>query len=396
MSAASSQPIAIAGGGIGGLAAALALARRNVRSHIFERRQTFSEDGAGIQLGPNATKVLTALGVADLLKPLAATPDALSVHDGTTGRLLARLPLGDWIRKRHGAPYWTVHRQDLHGALLDAAKRSSSISLTTSQEVQGFREDNGIVTAYIGNGEEQRASGLIAADGLWSNLRSQITPGAALQPTGKCAYRSVVLSDALPAALAANDVHIWLAPKTHAVHYPIRAGREIALVVCANQSANAGNWETLAPPAWQASLVANFPAELRALFKRAEGWRMWPLQSLVPLEKWSTGAVTVLGDSAHPVQPFLAQGGALALEDAATLAHCAALSPGNIAAAFRTYETERKQRAVRVARAAARNGDIYHLSGVMALARNALLRTAPAAGLMAQYDWLYGWNPIAP
>lgn len=392
MSGSNGRPIAIAGGGIGGLATALALAKHNIASHVFERRETSNEDGAGIQLGPNATNVLDALGVADRLKRDAAAPDALSVHDGLTGRVLTRLPLGPWMANRHRAPYWTFHRHDLHRALLDAARQSPLISLGTSSEVVSFDERGTSVTSHLSTGTSYDAPALIAADGLWSKLRSLIAPSAVLAPTGKCAYRTIVSSNALPATLAANDVHIWLAPNMHAVHYPVRANREIALVVCVDQATHSGGWDGAAPRAWQASIPAEFPTDLRALLERAQNWRTWPLQSLVPLATWSTGRVTLLGDAAHPIQPFLAQGGALALEDAVTLAQFVARNAENIPLAFQSYEKNRKARAAHVASAAERNGRTYHLSGAMARARNAVLRTAPVSRLMSRYDWLYGWT----
>ena len=223
----------IAGGGIGGLATALALARSGIASHVCERRAVFPEEGAGIQIGPNGARILRALGVADLLQDRVATPDALSVRDGATGRELTRLPLGAWIAERHGAPYWTAHRRDLHTALHLRAEAEPLITLETGVEILKFENSVGGIRAIGAIGQVLTPSILIAADGLWSALRDQIAGDGGASPVfvGKAAFRTVVGADRLPASLVANAVHIWLAPGAHAVHYPVNAGRDIALVV---------------------------------------------------------------------------------------------------------------------------------------------------------------------
>jgi salicylate hydroxylase len=385
-------PIAIAGGGIGGLATALALAKRGIGSVVCERRAAFSEDGAGIQIGPNGVKILQALGVSDLLRGAVASPDALSVRNGLTGAELTRLPFGDWIAMRHGAPYWTAHRTDLHATLLAAAEEQPLIELRLQTDVTSWSTTPNGLEAITVNGDRIPTTALIAADGLWSRLRNHITNAAPPKPVGKSAFRCVVPDARLPAGLAANDVHIWLAPDAHAVHYPVRSGREVALVLIVDDANAVMQWSAESAPELSHGAAARFPPMLRALLDAGEGWRKWSLHTAAPLESWSQGRVALLGDAAHPVLPFLAQGAVLALEDACILADSIAELPDNVSLALSNYAATRRPRVDRVAAAAARNGRIYHLGGLMALARNAALAVTPASRLMARYDWLYGWE----
>jgi salicylate hydroxylase len=386
------ERIAIAGAGIGGIAAALALARRGIKSHVFERRTGQDEAGAGIQLGPNGCNVLAELGALERVRTHACEPDALSVHDGSSGRVLTRLPLGAWMRERYGAPYLTLHRQDLHTALVEIANAQGNISGTSGHEVATFATGGDSTAIFLSSGEEFKASALIAADGLWSRLRTQVTPSPLPQPFGKCAFRAVLPREALPQELAANDVHIWLSPGAHAVHYPVRAGSEIALVVIVDANAFENAWNIDATPDWQATAAtAQFAPSLQELSAKAEQWRMWPLQTLAPLERWTSGSVALLGDAAHPVLPFFASGASLALEDASVLAACIADNLRPMPARLEAYEIARRARVERVAKASLMNGRIYHFGGKLADARNLALTHVPPHLLMRRYDWLYGF-----
>lgn len=386
------QPVVIAGGGIGGLSTALALAKNGIASRVLEKRPEFSEAGAGIQLGPNAIKILQRLGAAEALAPFAATPDAIVVHDGVNGRELTELPLGEWIAQRHGAPYWTVHRQDLHASLRQTAELNPRITLQTGAEVTGFENAADGVAAILADGSHISGPALVAADGLWSKLRTQVTPSGPLTPAGKCAYRGVVPGGCLPGELSADSVHIWLSPGAHVVHYPVRQGRETALVAVLDDPTRGDSWSLPAPDNWVTERAGTFPDLLKALLTRVAGWRMWSLQKLPRLDKWNQDRVALLGDAAHPVLPFLAQGGVLAIEDADVLAKCLKSGNGDVASALATYSRLRQPRAARVADASQRNGQIYHMSGPMAFARNTVLRAAPPSQLMAGYDWLYGFT----
>jgi salicylate hydroxylase len=386
------EPVVIAGGGIGGLSAALALAKQGIASRVLERRAEFSEAGAGIQLGPNASRLLCELGAGQALEPSVALPEALTVHDGVSGRDLTRLPLGTWIAGRHGAPYWTVHRQDLHAALLETARREPLIAIQTEAAVTVFDDHAGGVTATLASGETVHGRALIAADGLWSNLRAQVTPTGPLMPAGKCAYRGVIARTQMPPELSADDVHIWLSPGAHVVHYPVRAGREIALVAVLDDPTEGDSWSLAAPQSWVQDRAGRYPPDLKAILGAVGEWRMWSLQKVAPLASWVKGHVALLGDAAHPIFPFLAQGGVLAIEDACTLAKCLSIDKGSVAQKLAAYAAQRMPRAARVVEASSRNGRIYHLNGPMALARNAVLRATPAAQLMKGYDWLYGFR----
>jgi salicylate hydroxylase len=386
--------IAISGAGIGGLTAALALARQGLASTIYERRSALSEAGAGIQLGPNATGVLARLGVLDAVRAVAADPDALSIYDTPTGRVLSRMPLGAWMSARHGAPYLTLHRKDLHEALATAVAREPLASIVTGSDVAGFANNTGGVEVQCRDGATVTAAALIAADGLWSTLRAAVTHSAEPEPAGKCAYRAVISTAALPDTLAANDVHIWLAPGAHLVHYPVRQGAETAIVAVVDGTASHESWDSAASrDTLIASPVASFANPARALLGAAPDWRMWPLLKLPPLDTWTNGAVALLGDAAHPLLPFFAQGGGLAIEDAMVLAECIAGRPGPMTERLRAYEAARRHRAGRVVAASGTNGQIYHLQGVARAARNAVLAATPAPVLMRRYDWLYGWRP---
>lgn len=386
--------VAIAGAGIGGLAAALALARAGIASEIFERRAELAEAGAGIQLGPNATKVLGQLGVLDALRDVAAEPEALTIHDGRSGRVLARFPLGGWLSARHGAPYLTLHRQDLHRVLYDVARAQGAIALHAGVAVEGFVNADTAVDVAFSAGEARRYAALVAADGLWSRLRPLVAGCDAPLPLGKCAYRAVVSPDALASGLPRNDVHIWLAENAHVVHYPVRRGQEMAVVIVVDGVAAQEAWASEAKPSeLLASPAGGFADAINGLIRASDDWRMWPLQRLAPLTTWTKGAVALLGDAAHPIAPFFAQGGALAIEDAAVLADVLKRSPGgDTAGALKAFEAARKPRADRVVAASRRNGEIYHARGLVAAARNAVLATVPGSAMMARYDWLYGWT----
>lgn len=384
----------VAGAGIGGLAAAIALARTGIDVRVCERRSEFPEEGAGIQIGPNGARILRDLGVAEFLEKTVATPDVLSVRDGATGRELTRLPLGRWIAERHGAPYWTAHRRDLHIALRARAEAEPRITVTRGTEIVSFASEGDRVRAVTASGETLDAGLLIAADGLWSVLRDEINGGkAALIPVGKTAFRSVAPAAHLPSSLVPNAVHIWLSPGAHAVHYPVNGGRDIALVVIANDASRVEGWDSPAVADAVKLKTRLFAEPLRTLLDRAAKWRSWSLYRMPPLDRWSSGRAALLGDAAHPVLPFLAQGAVMALEDAVTLASFVAARKGDIETALGDYERVRRTRVAKVAEASERNGRIYHMQGAMALARNATMKLAPPNRVMAGFDWLYGWKP---
>jgi salicylate hydroxylase len=389
--AATPGPILIAGGGIGGLALALALAHAGRRSIVLEQRATFAAAGAGIQLGPNGVRVLQRLGIAGPLRPLAGVPEAVRVHDGATARVLANLPLGDWIADRHGAPYWVAHRGDLAAALVAAARSEPRIELRPGSAFVSIVEmQDGIEIVHAG-GERIAGAALVGADGLWSQVRQTVWPAAVPQPAGATATRAVIPA-AEAGALSTSVVGLWLAPGVHVVHYPVRAGAEVAVVVITAEDWRGRDWDVEADRALLIARLGGFHASLAEALARVPGWRKWALHSLPPLPAWSKGRVTLMGDAAHPMLPYLALGGVLALEDAVVLAACLAARTGDEPGALREFETRRRARAARVQAASRRQGRIYHLPPPLSWTRDAVLRLAPGPWLMAGYDWLYGWR----
>lgn len=393
-------PVLIAGGGIGGLALALALAQHGCRTTVLERQQTPAAAGAGIQLGPNAVHILRQLGVAEALKPLAGAPDAIEVRAGASGRRLRRLPLGRWIADRHGAPYWAMHRGDLYGALANAAGAHPLIDIRHGHEVTTVEDAAEEVTVRDASGRSFAAPVLIGADGLWSTVRRALQPDSEPRPAGAVAMRTVIPA-AGAAGLAAGAVGLWLHPTTHVVHYPVRRGREIAVVVIAREAdaRQGGGWDTAVDAARLQRRLAPFHSSLAQVLAPIAGrrwpWREWTLQTLPPLSAWAHGRVALLGDAAHPMLPYLAQGGALALEDAIVLRDClrAAADPRVGLARFAAMRTARARR---VQAASLRQGRIYHLPPPLSWARDAVLSLTPGARLMAVYDWLYAWRTPQP
>ena len=383
-------PVLIAGGGIGGLAAAIALAQHGIAARVLERRTEFAETGAGIQLGPNGVRALRGLGVDRLLAPHAATPSDITVHDGAGGTVLARLPLGDWIERRHGAPYWVAHRRDVQAALLARAAELPLVRIDTGFPVARVETLSTSVLVHSETGDAAEGMALIAADGQFSRLRQSHFQSPPLRFSGKTAARTVLDAEAVAGGLDKTCTGVWLAPDAHVVHYPVRAGREIAVVAIIDEDWREEDWGAPADRTRLVAALARFSPRLLKALDHAPDWRRWALFDADPLPSWRRGRVTLLGDAAHPILPFLAQGGAMALEDAVTLADCLQATPTDIEAAFLAYETARSARTARVAAASRRNGRIFHMSGLGALARNAALRSLPGARVMAGYDWLYG------
>lgn len=385
-------PVLVVGAGIGGLATALALARRGIASQVLERRPAFHEEGAGIQIGPNGTRILRSLGVADALRPHVGIPEALSVRDGRTGTELARFPLGRWMTMRHGAPYWVAHRKDLHAALLHTARAEPLIALSMGFDASEVAFDDRSVAVASDAGQAWSGKALIAADGIWSPLRTLLFDPRKPRFSGKSAVRSVVPLEKLPADFHRNETTVWLFGDAHVVHYPISDGSELAIVVVLGDQHDTTDWSAPVPPTWVQQNMPECAPPLQALILDASTWRRWALHTLPVPKQWARGPIALLGDAAHPVLPFFAQGAVMALEDAAVLAAALARNPTEIPDALRTYQRQRRPRVVRVARASQHNGGIYHLSGPAALARNFVLRHVSGQKMMARYDWLYGWR----
>jgi salicylate hydroxylase len=389
------EPILIAGGGIAGLATALALALHGIPSRILEAREQVSEAGAGIQIGPNGVRVLAALGVTRHLQPHASLPVEIVVRQGASARILAHMPLGAWIEARHGAPYWVVHRRDLQAALLACVRAEPAIDFTTGFAVSDIATADTRIDVRDPSGNTATGGILVGADGIRSRVRETVSPGLKLNFSGKAASRTL-LPAGIPGPLGdATRMGVWLAPGAHVVHYPVQAGAQIAVVAIVPDDRRIDDWA--APNDWQtlSPHLTGFAPELREALGTAPEWRRWALFETAPLQRLAAGRIALIGDAAHPVLPFLAQGGVMALEDAMVLADAVSRQRDNPQAALQSYESARRARVNAIVSTSRQNGTIFHLSGPAALARNLVLAAVPATRLMARYDWVYGWQPPA-
>ena len=387
---AGSGDVLIVGGGIGGLAAALALARRGIRSQVLERRSAFSEQGAGIQIGPNGTRILRELGVAEALRPHAGVPQWLIVHEAARGRELTRMPLNPSMERRFGSPYWAVHREDLHAALLMQARADDKISISMDAGVDLIAATDAAAGVMTRDGRCFTGAVVVGADGLRSRVR-ELTGAGDLVAAGKSAYRAVVPVGDLERDLVEAGTRIWLALDAHVVHYAVRGGTEVAIVLIVDEAFAGEGWSHDADPSSVLTRLTLAP-RLRELLMRPRSWRKWAVTTLAAMPPMATGRIALVGDAAHPVVPFLAQGGVLALEDGMVLARLLARGEHDVQGALQAYAEVRRARVARVAMASGRNGRLYHLGGLGAVARDAGLRLVPGSRLMAGYDWIYGWR----
>lgn len=391
------EPILVAGGGIGGLAAALALARRGIPSRILERQPEFSAAGAGIQLGPNGMRLLDLLGVAPRLEPKTGKPDGIDLYDAPSGQRLSRLPLGAWMEKRHGAPYRTAHRADLQSALLEASADEPLVEIVKGVAVERLIETADGVAAEAEDGRRFTGPLAIAADGLWSRIRRSTFAAPALPKPIRTASRTLISASAVASQFSGPNVGLWMAPDAHVVHYPVRGGKEIAVVVVLKDEwQGSADWATPAIRGEIDVAMAKLAPALRRFLAHASEWRKWSLFDVPALPAWAKGRIALVGDAAHPPLPFLAQGGVMAIEDAWVLARCIAdvhATDEAMNVALSRYEAARRPRAQAVLAASRANGAFYHMRGLPARARNMTLRLTPASRLMSRYDWLYGWRP---
>jgi 3-hydroxybenzoate 6-monooxygenase len=381
--------VLIAGGGIGGLSAAIALSRQGLTATVLERSNFEEESGAGIQLGPNATRLLERLGLFEAIEQVAFRPAAIFVFDGLSGKRLAEIPLGTYAEARYGAPYLTLHRADLHAALHAGCKGAPGVTLNPGFDLTGVEERDERVRAIAADGRIADAPALIGADGLWSEVRKLIAPDARLTFTGATAWRASLPRGELTAPFDAPVVSIWLGPNTHLVHYPVRGGKELNVVAVTEGGSDARGWNQAGDAGALRAAFSGWCKDSRSLLERAPSWRCWSLYRVSGLPAWTSGRIALLGDAAHPVLPYLAQGAALAIEDACALAKALAEAGGDAPMGFPHYEAMRKERAMRVAEQSKRNGTHYHMMGVMRLARNLMLRSRRGERLLASYDWLY-------
>lgn len=379
------------GAGIAGLTLSLALARLGLQSVVLEARPEPSTDGAGIQLGPNATAILDQLGILDPVAQQAGRPDTIIVRRIGNGQTIAQLPLPSPSERRGGTPYLVAHRSVLHSALLEAVQSHADIDLRFGNELQDVEQEASKVVARTTDGVAVTGRVIVGCDGLWSRVRQHIAPGFQLTYSGMTAARAVLPIEQAPQSLRDPNTGVWLGSEAHIVKYPIDAGRNVALIVVRRQPQRLVGWGHDIDGREVLQQLPSLVPELLQLLSAASSWRQWALYDPKPMAGWSSGRAAVIGDAAHPVLPFLAQGGAMAIEDGFVLAKL--LSRHDGPAAFHAFEKLRRPRVTRVQQASRKNGQIYHLSGVAAAMRDAAMQLLPAQQLMRRYDWIYDWRP---
>ncbi len=381
---------------------ALALARHGFRARIYEREPLLREVGAGLQLSPNATRILDRLGVLDVLAPRAVRPLAVELRNAATLERVARVPLGAVAERRWGAPYLVAHRADLQAALISLVRRQRGIELVTGTAVEDAELTEDGVRARITRGwisEQADAPLLIAADGVWSRLRRTASAAAGSRFTGHLAWRTTLPRDKAGEALAVADtVTAFMHPRFHLIAYPVSGGRELNLVAFtrgeATRQAMRQDWAQEASDAPLRDAMAE--TALLPLIDTVPSWTVWPIHAAHPGAPWIHGdRVALIGDAAHAVPPFAAQGAAMAIEDAATLAALLARHRDNMPVALSAYQRIRKPRMAQVARRGRFNRFVWHAGGPVALARDLILRKRDETALMADFDWLYGFDAEA-
>ena len=384
------EPVLIVGGGIGGLTAALALARQGIPSQVIEQAAEFKEIGAGIQLGPNVFWMFEKLGLIEPISALAVFPDNLVMLDSITGEEVTRIPLGASFRKNFHHPYALIHRADLHNVLLDACRKSNLIRLDAAQKIVEVDEVNGGVTAKTASGKDYRGAALIGADGLWSTIRQIVVGDGKPKPAGHITYRAVLPTPEIPEQYRWHNMTFWAGEKVHFVLYPLRTGELYNLVAVFHSNRYEEGWDSYGDPAELHERFAATCAPVRMLLNKIESWRMWVLCDRPPIKEWSRGRITLLGDAAHPMLQYLAQGAAMAVEDAVCLADQAVAADGDYAAAFRAYQQARYLRTGRVQIMARVYGEFYHAGGVAKELRNMMLGARTPDEAMAGMEWIYG------
>lgn len=389
-------PVIVAGGGIGGLAAALTLARTGYSVRVLEQAPEFGEVGAGIQLGPNVFKMFEYLGLTTQVSEIAVFPGNLVMMDGVDGQEVLRLPVGSTaFRRRFGYPYGVIHRADVHGVFLRACRQTPGIELSVSHKVVGFEDLGDRVRIDLKDRAPVFGQALIGADGLWSGVRERIVGDGRPRVSGHIAYRAVLKREEVPEHLWSPDVVLWAGPKTHLVHYPLRRGELFNLVAVFHSDRYEEGWDAYGDPDELHAKFSGARPEVKTLLEKINTWKMWVLCDREPVAKWSKERVTLLGDAAHPMLQYLAQGACMAIEDAVTLAGAVKESNGNFEQAFARYEQARYLRTARVQLTARFYGELYHAAGVTREVRNQLLGgPAPENPTFDGVAWLYdGINP---
>lgn len=386
-----SLPVLVAGGGIGGLAAALALTRQGFSVRVLEQAPQLGEIGAGIQLGPNAFAAFDALGIGENARGRAVYTDEMVMHDALDETLVGRIPTGAAFRQRFGNPYAVIHRADVHMSLLEGAQRSGQVEVLTSTAVQRVEQDETSVTVYDAKGGAHRGAALIGADGVKSAVRRQYV-GDDARVSGHVVYRAVVDKKDFPEDLRWNSASIWVGPNCHLVHYPLRGGEQYNVVVTFHSRENE-EWSVReGSRAEVQSYFEGICPRARQLIDLPKDWKRWATADREPIGQWTFGRATLLGDAAHPTLQYLAQGACMALEDAVTLGEALRVRHNDFAGAFALYQRSRVARTARVVLSAREMGRIFHAKGVERLVRNDLWKGRSTERFYDAMAWLYGWK----
>ncbi|HVV61000.1 MAG TPA: 3-hydroxybenzoate 6-monooxygenase [Pseudolabrys sp.] len=385
-----SAPFLVAGGGIGGLATAYALALKGFPVRVLEQSPEFREVGAGIQLGPNVFRALERIGLKNAILADAHRPPAQEMRDALTGELIVHIPLDDRFEKKFKQPYAVSHRADILDTFVKACQGNNLVTLENSRRIESYEDHGDSVTVTLQNGERATGRALIGCDGMWSAVRERIVGDGKPRVSGHIAYRAVLKREDVPKDLWRPDVVLWAGPRTHFVHYPLRRGELYNLVAVFHSDHYEEGWnaEGSKEVMWQ-HFKGEVP-QVKRMLERIETWRMWVLCDREPVKNWTEGRTTLLGDAAHPMLQYLAQGACMAIEDAVMLADKVAEQPGDPQAAFAAYQQGRYLRTARVQIMARVYGEFYHARGPTAELRNMMLSNRTPEQSYDGIAWLYG------
>ena len=387
----SSLPVLVAGGGIGGLAAALALTQQGFEVKVLEQSAQIGEIGAGMQLGPNAFHAFDALGVGEQARSKAVYTDYMVMHDAIDEYQVGYIPTGDAFIKRFGNPYAVIHRVDAHSSLLEGVVANGRVELLTHTCVARVEQDEHLVNVFDQHGHHHEGLALVAADGVKSVVRAQLV-GDPHRVTGHVVYRAVVNKEDFPADLQWNAASIWVGPNCHLVHYPLRGGEQYNVVVTFH-SRQVEEWGVTEGSAEEVqSYFQEVCPRARQLIDLPKSWKRWATADRDPIAQWTYGRTTLLGDAAHPTTQYMAQGACMAIEDAVTLREALKLHDNNIQQAFDLYQRSRIARTARIVLSSREMGRIYHAKGVERLVRNDLWRGRTPEHFYDAMAWLYGWR----
>lgn len=383
------------------MTASLALAAKGFRVVVLEKAERLEEVGAGLQLSPNASRVLIELGLQPRLAARVVIPDAISLMSAQSGGEVLRLPLGEAATFRAGAPYWVVHRADLQAALQAQVNDNPDIELRLGcqfEDAASHAKGLTVVQRSASGRRQEMALALIGADGVWSTVRRHLFPQMQPQFSGLIAWRGTLAATELPREYTSRRVQLWMGPDAHLVTYPVSGGSQINVVAVLPGTWNRPGWSEPADANELKSAFASsrWPGPVRMMIGAVDGWRRWALFGVPDGCEWTSGATALLGDAVHAMLPFAAQGAAMAIEDAAVLAKCLGEAGGDnaagIPAALKRYASLRRSRVARVQRTARRNGMIYHLKGPMAYARDVAIKAMGPNRMLALQDWIYDWR----